>query len=52
MFGMKKEKKPNFTKASTPEGIRKQRAAIKDYYIKKRASANQSKLSIRKKQEK
>ena len=34
MFGKKTQKKPTFTKASTPEGIRKQRAAIKDYYIK------------------
>ena len=30
----KRQKNPTFTKASTPEGIRKKRTAIKDYYIK------------------
>lgn len=44
MFGKKAQKKPTFTKASTPEGIRKQRAAIKDYYIKKRNDKNSAKL--------
>ena len=44
MFGKKKEKKPSFTKATTPEGVRKQRAAIKDYYIQKRKNKNSAKL--------
>ena len=44
MFGKKTPKKPTFTKASTPEGIRRQRAAIKDYYIKKRTNKNSAKL--------
>ena len=45
MFGKKMENKSTFTKASTPEGIRKQRAAIKDYYVKKRNNKNGAKLS-------
>lgn len=45
----KKTKHPTFKKASTPEGIRKQRAAIKDYYIKKRNSKNSAKLGKPKK---
>ena len=44
MFGKKTPKNPTFTKASTPEGIRRQRAAIKDYYIKKRNNKNSAKL--------
>ena len=44
MLGKKTPKKPTFTKASTPEGIRKQRAAIKDYYIQKRKNKNSVKL--------
>ncbi len=44
MFGKKVQKKSAFTKASTPEGIRKQRAAIKDYYVKKRNNKNGAKL--------
>ena len=48
MIGKKASKKPTFTKASTPEGIRKQRAAIKDYYIKKRNSKNTAKLGKKK----
>ena len=44
MFGKKETKKPLFTKASSPEGLRKQRAAIKDYYIKKRETRNKAKL--------
>ena len=44
MFGKKTPKKPTFTKASTPEGVQKQRAAIKDYYIKKRTSKNSAKV--------
>ena len=43
MFGKKQTKKPSFTKASTPEGLRKQRAAIRDYYAKKRAVKNTAK---------
>ena len=49
MLGKKNAKKPTFTKASTPEGIRKQRAAIKDYYIQKRKSKNSAKLGKTKK---
>ncbi len=37
MFGKKAQKKPTFTKASSPEGLRKQRAAIKEYYSKKKS---------------
>lgn len=44
MFGKKKEKKPSFTKATTPEGVRKQRAAIVTYYVKKNASKSATKL--------
>ena len=44
MLGKKTPKKPTFTKASTPEGIRKQRAAIKDYYIQKRKNKKSVKL--------
>ena len=44
MLGEKMQKKPTFTKASTPEGIRRQRAAIKDYYIQKRKNKNSAKL--------
>lgn len=42
MFGSKK--KSTFTKASTPVGIRKQRAAIIDYYSKQREGRNKAKL--------
>lgn len=41
MFGNKK--KTTFTKASTPEGIRKQRAAIIEYYSKQREGRNKAK---------
>lgn len=44
MFSKKKEKKPSFTKATTPEGVRKQRAAIVSYYVKKNASKSATKL--------
>lgn len=44
MFGKKKEKKPAFTKATTPEGIRKQRAAIVSYYANKNANKSTTKL--------
>ena len=44
MFGKKKEKKPAFTKATTPEGIRKQRAAIVNYYANKNANKSTTKL--------
>lgn len=43
MLGKKSTKKPTFTKASTPEGLRKQRAAIKDYYVKKKERRNKAK---------
>ena len=43
MFGIKKQKKPTFTKASTPESIRRQRAAIKEYYAKKKEGRNKAK---------
>ena len=42
MFGSKK--KSTFTKASTPVGIQKQRAAIIDYYSKQRSERNKAKL--------
>lgn len=38
-------KKSTFTKASTPEGLRKQRAAIKSYYAAKKESRNKAKLT-------
>ncbi|MBQ7906800.1 MAG: hypothetical protein IJ309_02370 [Clostridia bacterium] len=40
MFKAKKKKRSKFTKASTPEGIKRQRAAIKAYYAKKRGNKN------------
>ena len=43
MFGKKEAGKPTFTKASTPEGLRKQRAAIRDYYVKKKEGRNKAK---------
>ena len=44
MFSKKKEKKPSFTKATTPEGVRKQRAAIVNYYAMKNTNKNSAKL--------
>ena len=44
MYGKKEKKKPTFTKASTPEGLQKQKAAIRDYYKKKRDERNREKL--------
>lgn len=49
MFGKKETRKPTFTKASTPEGLRKQRAAIRDYYVKKKEGRNKAKLGKPKK---
>ncbi len=43
MYSRKKVKRSTFTKASTPEGIRRQRAAIRDYYAKKRGEKNTTK---------
>ena len=37
--------KSTFTKASTPEGLKRQRAAIQAYYAKKRAERNTAKLN-------
>lgn len=45
---MKKDKtapKSKFIKASTPEGLKRQRAAIQAYYAKKRAERNAAKLN-------
>lgn len=49
MLGKKTTKKPTFTKASTPEGLRKQRAAIRDYYAKKKEGRNKAKITKTKK---
>lgn len=40
-----KNKKSVFTKATTPEGIRKQQAAIKGYYLKRKERQSNAKLS-------
>lgn len=49
MLEKKSARKPTFTKASTPEGLRKQRAAIRDYYAKKKEGRNKAKIAKAKK---
>ena len=44
----KKKKRSNFTKASTPEGIIRQRLAIREYYAKKRGEKNSIKTGKQK----